>query len=101
MDSAVYQELIRRAARDGDVASYVLLLEACKKTLEEAPATIEHLDTLDIKDVLSTVLARMGETITRIVPYKEFYFYTSDSLLQNQTHRETAAQQKWKFRHGG
>ena len=82
MKSEVYQELIRRAAHNVDLASYVLLLEACKKTLEEAPVTLAQLDAFDSKDMLSAVLARLGETITRIVPYDEFYFYTPASSPQ-------------------
>jgi hypothetical protein len=99
MDSATYQELIRRAAHDVDLASYVLLLEACQKVLEGVPGTMGELEALDPKEVLSSSLAQLGETITRIVPYQEFYFYTPESWPQARLLKNTIEEEKWKREH--
>lgn len=75
MKEDVYRELVRRSAHDVDYASYVLLLEACTKTLEAFPETIEQFDSLDKKDVLSETVARLMEALSRVIPYPELVYY--------------------------
>jgi hypothetical protein len=50
--------------------------------------------------VLAKALARLGEAVTRVIPYEEFYFYTPASAPQARLLVEAVAQQEWKREHG-
>lgn len=75
MDKDVYQELVKRAGYDADWAGYVLLVTACQKLLEEAPTSMEQLESLDKKDALEKALEILGEAIVHVVTYDEFWDY--------------------------
>ena len=75
MESEIHQELTRRAAHDSDWAGYLLLLNACQELVKEAPQSVEQLNTVNQQDLLEQALAKLGEAITNVIPYDEFYFY--------------------------
>jgi len=75
MKEDVYRELVRRSAHDVDEASYVLLLQACRRVMEEMPDSIEQLDDSDKKDRLSRTVACLMEALTHVIPYPELIHY--------------------------
>jgi hypothetical protein len=75
MEKDVYQELARRAGHDADWTGYLLLVTACQKLLEAAPASIEQLESMDKKAALEKALELLGEAIVHVVTYDEFWNY--------------------------
>lgn len=75
MPEEVYREMIRRAAHDADWASYVLLMELCKRVLAGGPADMEQLNSVSQQELLTETLVALMTTLTRVVSYDELVHY--------------------------
>lgn len=75
MPEEVYREMIRRAAHDADWASYVLLMELCKRVLAGGPADMEQLNSVSQQELLTETLVAIMAALVRVVPFQELIYY--------------------------
>lgn len=79
MENSTFQELVRRAAQNKNWASYYLLFQVCQTIIDAAPKTLEQLNERDPAKAWEQAMECLGETITQVVTYDEFWHYTPES----------------------
>lgn len=70
-------ELTLYAAKDANYRAYLLLLDACRRVVQESPSGVQELGDPDV--LLEKTLETLGEAIIGVMPLSEFKFYTPAS----------------------
>lgn len=85
----MYQELVRRAARDSLWSQYFLITNACLENIRHVPSTPEQCDQVDVEELLIDCLERLADTIAILLPggIDEFRSYLKNAIYR-QRHRE-------------
>jgi hypothetical protein len=84
VNSAVWQEICRRAVGNAIWAEYLLLIAACKEVWDAVPGTAEECEKFDVEEQLGADLARLARAIELILPggFSEFKSYLDAAVHQ-------------------
>jgi len=80
----MYQEIVRRAARDSLWSQYFLITNACLENIRHVPRTPEQCDQANVEELLIDCLDRLADTIAILLPggIDEFRSYLKSAVYQ-------------------